>query len=361
MSGGPRNAVTDDNGFRIYAFHPAPESIPWLEAHGLPTDDVRVLSVTSIRRACGETFNLVNWQIANILDVLTGMEKATIVGPRGGVSEKRVSTEWPPVMLIKLFATEGAEAKLMKFRAEWKDLANQPRDRAGARGTIVHECIELDVKPELIDVDYVTAARNRLDARDRNKMKTVTEQDVRFVERCVAWYWNMRRKHPFVILAREPQVWNLSVGYSGSADALFWFLPEGTTREQLVGWRKLARQGLVSMEDIEGVGGEVVLGDWKTSKDVHTDHVIQVTAYMSAEFIATDGVIDERLTAIIRAAHKAALVNVRPNGWGIHEIAFRDDVLLAFLGSVQLARLLVTYQQPDKLFTISWKSEGTKP
>ena len=115
------------------------------------------------------------------------------------------------------------------------------------------------------------------------------------------------------------------------------------------------------MEDIEGVGGEVVLGDWKTSKDVHTDHVIQVTAYMSAEFIATDGVIDERLTAIIRAAHKAALVNVRPNGWGIHEIAFRDDVLLAFLGSVQLARLLVTYQQPDKLFTISWKSEGTKP
>jgi hypothetical protein len=357
---GPQDAVTDANGFRIYKWVPAPESIPWLREHNLPTDPINVMSVTSIRRACGEGFALVNWQIANVLDVATGMEKAVVVGPRGGVSEKRISTDWPPPFIAQLMATNGDEAALMKLRAKWRTQADQPRDRAAVRGTIVHSFIEHNVTEDRIDEDFVTNARDGLDARDRQKMGVVTPQDVKFINRCVWQYWYMRRVRPFVILAREPQVWNLSIGYSGSADALFWFLPVGTPESEVVEWQRRADAGEITMEMIESTGGDVVLGDWKTSKDVHTDHVLQVTAYMSAEYIASKGVIDERLTEMIRDVRRAAIVNIRPNGTGIYFLNWREDALLGFIGSVQMARFLVTFPDPQPLFTESWHGNAAE-
>ena len=37
-------------------------------------------------------------------------------------------------------------------------------------------------------------------------------------------YEDMRANVPFVIIAREPQVFNLTLGYGGSADTIIWFL-----------------------------------------------------------------------------------------------------------------------------------------
>jgi hypothetical protein len=358
---GPRNAVTDANGFRRYTWSPTPESQEWLWNNKLPVDAQVVMSVTSIRKALGEGFNLVNWKVANVADAATGMQKREVIGPRGGVSTKRVKVEFPPPFITMMLETEGDQKKLEKVRVWLRDAADEPRNIAAVRGTLVHEAIERGATLEEIDLDYMHAAVLRLDDKDQKKIKHVETQDLLFVQSCVKQYWDMRRKRPFVILAREPQVWNLTAGYSGSTDALLWTPPVGQSfanPRQLEAWQELADAGLLTQELIAKIGGPVVLGDWKTGKGIYIDQVIQCTAYLTAEFVGADGVIDLRLTEIIRAARKAALVHIRPNGWAIHRFDFRQDVLYAFLGSVAYARFIMTHPDPWAIFTDTERGEA---
>ena len=84
MSAGPKDATLSGDGFRFYRWTDA--------ATDEPTD---VLSVTSIRKLCGEPYTLVNWQLANLADAALGTMKRVVVGPRGGISEKRLIQEYP--------------------------------------------------------------------------------------------------------------------------------------------------------------------------------------------------------------------------------------------------------------------------
>jgi len=337
----PRNASLDGAGFRFYE---------WAEPGQEP---VRVLSVTSIRRLAGVSHYLVEWQLGNLTRLAMGIRKQTRIGPRGGVKEVYVADgPFPGEFVRRMLDTQGEEQALDEVRKWLRSTADEPRDVAAVRGSVVHKLIELNVALDRLDDDQVIRARFEDEWRgERRKVKpAITDDDIHFVYNSMRQYWDMRRRLPFVILAQEPQVWNLTAGYAGSADVLLWFLPEG---EDVRYWQGQASKGLVTAEVVERVGGTVALGDWKTSKGVYTDHVVQMHAYLAAEFVGSDGKRDHRLTALLEGMMEAALFHIRPDGWEVDFVDFRQDVLRGFLGSVAFARLLATYPSPHELFTRS--------
>lgn len=365
----PRNASINGDGFRFYRFEPdqSPENIAALKAAGVTgaalTEPTDVLSVTSIRTLAGEPFQLVAWKVSNVVNLAMGVRKQTRIGPRGGVKEVYVKDGvFPGEFVARMLETRGAEESLDILRRWLRETADEPRDIAAVRGSVVHKMIELNVKLPRISEDSIRARFEAQWNEERRKVKPdVTAEDVRFAHNAMRQYWDMRAHVPFVIIAQEPQVWNLEAGYAGSTDVLLWFLPEGSTDADVAYWQKRADAGKLTVEDVEKTGGELVLGDWKTSKGVYTNHVIQATAYMGAQFVGRDGIVNTRLTELLDATVTGMLIHIRPNKWEVDLFDFRPDVLRAFLGSVAFARFLALHKTPTELFTrtMSGTAEGT--
>lgn len=362
----PANARTLPGGVRVYTW---PAGAPDPRTSGVLAEDVDVLSVTSIRKLCGESMNLVSWQIANVCNVAMGTRRVTFVGPRGGVREKYVPDgEWPGQFVKLLMETGGDTAKLAEVRKWLRQTADEPRDTAAVRGSVVHKCIEMNVRLDQLTDEYIAGAFDRQWKEERTKKaRPLLDDDFNFVRNCMRQFWDMRAHVPFVILAAEPQCWNLTHGYAGSFDVLVWFLgahdADGTFHplpgQDVRHWQREASAGRVTLATIAKVGGEIVLGDWKTSKDTHTDHAVQVTAYLATEFVGTDGVVDARVTELLRAAMNGALIHIRPNAWSVEFIDFRPDALRAFLGSCAFARFLAMNPTLEKIVTS--KVEGCTP
>lgn len=332
--GDPRNSGMSGDGFRFYR---------WTDlATGEDTD---VLSVTSIRKLAGEPFMLVNWQIANVIDVAMGTAKRTVIGPRGGVKDVRVSEQFPSEFSERYLSTDGKQEALDDLRKWVRAQADSPRNVAAMRGSIVHSLIEKNVKADRVDEAVVESEFLQLSQRDRTRHGGVDGQDVAFVVNSMRQYEAMRKAVDFTIIAREVQCWNLTAGYAGTFDALLWVPDSSWDGTSAPAPSKFTYQWVVDH------GGQLVLGDWKTSKDVYAEHVIQLHAYMAAEFVGNDGVVDRRLTDLLTGTNHGALLHIRPNQWGMHQFDFRQDVLRAFLGSVAFARFLAVNQTPQALFT----------
>src|SRR3972149_6514591 len=93
--------LLNGEGFRFYRYDAGDGSEP-----------VDLLSVTSIRSLCGESYNLVNWQMANLADAALGTMKRVVIGPRGGVKEVRQVFEFPSEFAQKYDATNGEQPKI---------------------------------------------------------------------------------------------------------------------------------------------------------------------------------------------------------------------------------------------------------
>ncbi len=337
MSGGPQNASVNGEGFRFYR---------WQEAGS--DEQFDLLSVTTIRKLCGEQYSLVNWQLNNLLDTVMGTVKRNAIGKRGGPLKGKyiyVPEEYPSEFAERYMAADGKQLKFDELRKWTREQADQPRNIAAMRGTMVHAAIEKNVQWTRIERPWVEAEFENLSAKDKARAKAgVKDEDVAFVRRAVANYYDMRATVPFVIVAREPQVFNLSVGYAGSADALCWFLPEGHDG------RDLPKPHQLTYRLIESIGGYLAVGDWKTGQGIYTDQVVQCHAYGMGEFVGSDGVINHRLTDILQATTRGVLFHIRPEHWATHMFDFSDPVYRAFLGSVAFARFLAEYPRAEKLF-----------
>lgn len=342
---GPTNASIQGDGFRFYRWEPVDGGEP-----------VDLLSVTSIRKLCGESHVLVNWQINNVIDTVLGTVKRPAMGKRGkplkGVNQYVVEA-FPSEFAQLYAASDGQQAKMDDVRKWLRDTADEPRNIAARRGTMVHSAIEKNVAWDRIERPWVEAAFADLSKRDRDRAPLgVTDADVRFVRAGAMQYWDMRGKVPFIIIAREPQVFNLTAGYGGSADGLIWFLPEGFTGADM---RSLPKPHELTLPILQSIGGYTAVGDWKTSAGIYTDQVIQTHAYGGAEFVGENGVINHRLTDILQSTTRGVLFHVRPNMWGVHTFEFTEEVFTGFLGSVSFARLLAKYPKPYALFTSEQK------
>jgi hypothetical protein len=347
--GDPKNASINADGFRIYQ---------WVDAlTGAETD---VLSVTSIRKLCGEPYRLVQWQIANVIDAVLGTQKRTVIGPRGGIKDVRQVWEFPSEFARMYDATEGRQDKVDEAKKWLRDTADEPRNIGAVRGSMAHHAIEDDADWTRIERPFVVNELAKMvgsgdHAAKARLKKGVSDEDVSFVRNAVRQYWDMRAHVPFVIIAREVQVFNLTAGYAGSFDALAWMLPDDW------GDRPIPKASTITLAWVKEHGGgtdQLVLLDWKTSKGVYTDQIVQCHAYLSAEFVGSDGVRDRRLTELLLAAHTGGLVHIRPNAWAVHLFGYTEEVVRAFLGSVAFARFLAKYPEPEPLFTETIKGES---
>lgn len=407
----PRNATVGGDGFRIYqwAGATAAHASEWgqhLLAMGVEPQDVMarvaivqeptdVLSVTSIKTLAGEHFQLVAWKISNVVNLAMGVRKQVRIGPRGGVKEVYVKDgPFPGEFVARMMESRASQEKIDDLRRWLRSTADEPRDIAAVRGSVVHKMIEMNATLDKLDEPLIRKFFDKQWAEEKRKVKPeVIDEDIHFVENAMRQYWEMRSKVPFVIIAQEPQVWNLETGYAGSFDVLMWFLGDFEDRRvgadqddedvyepvfvPLEGYdpatdagqkaiavlQAKARKAVLTIEDISAVGGNLTLGDWKTSKGVYTSHVIQTTAYLAADFVGRDGVIDFRLTDILNATMQGAVIHIRPNFATVDWFDFRGDVLRGYLGCVAYARLLAFHKTPTALFTrsITTVADGTDP
>jgi hypothetical protein len=328
--------------FRTYRYDPEDGSEP-----------VDLLSVTSIRSLCGESYNLVNWKMANLADAALGTMKRTVIGPRGGVKDVRQVWEYPSEFARLYADTNGEQPKIDTLRKWLREMADAPRNIAALRGTLVHNAIERDVAWDRIERPYVESAFADLSSRDRAKARDgMSDEDVFFVRNAVRHYWDMRKTLPMVIIAREVRVVNIAAGYAGTFDALVWMAPERW------GDRPLPDAGKVTREWVAMNGGRIVLLDWKTSTGIHTDQVLQAHAYLAAEFAVVNGLRDQRITGLLESAEDGGLVHIRPNGWAVYLFPFDGAALRAFLGSVAFARFIALHGDPAPIFTETFRGQS---
>lgn len=340
--------------FRFYRYDPEDGSEP-----------VDLLSVTSIRNLCGESYQLVSWKLANMADAALGTQKRTVIGPRGGVKEVRQVWEYPSEfarMYDSAVTPEGGASQegIDGLRKWLRERSDEPRNVAAARGTMVHEAIEKNVPWDRIERPYVESAFAQLSQRDRQRVKrAVSDDDVSFVRNAVRQYWAMRTTVPMTILAREVQVVNLTAGYAGTFDALVWL--HGTVSDGLFFPGAVpAIATPPTWVDVQKHGGTVAMLDWKTGTGIHTDNVVQAHAYLAAEFALVNGRRDERITELLTRSRTGGLAHIRPNSWRLHLFPYEDSVVLAFLGSVMYARFLAKYPDPESIFSVSLKGESTE-
>jgi len=176
---------------------------------------------------------------------------------------------------------------LLKFLAQHTERERDEILRAaGERGDMVHRAIDL-----LLTTDAKLAKINRTDAiysRDRKDERPL-DNDEWDCLLSFARFWN---DHKPVVIRSEAPIFDLELGYAGTADALL-----KTTQE--CGNPKCACKGLA---------GAVGLFDWKTSGAIYDSYWAQTASYVHAgnirEYLPKGQSI--QYTAILRlgTAHK---------------------------------------------------------
>jgi hypothetical protein len=253
---GPVNARTDpETGLRFYSW----------EGREYP-------SVTSIRRLIGMPFTLHNWALSQVIDraivdheLIDAMLKRPR-RPRERVRDKNVITE---------------------VSQHLRRAATEERDMAGDRGTRAHEAIRLGMTPEQVAVAQPDILGHVCQFQDF--MQTQQAQMV----------W------------QERQIWNLTYGYAGSADALMKF-----------------------------PNGRLFCVDYKTSRGVYIDHAIQLVAYGMGEFVGENGVVDRNATAQLLAADGLGILHLSESAWEWIEVKPEPVIFQGFVGALAFARFL---------------------
>jgi hypothetical protein len=216
-----------------------------------------VPSVTSVRNMAGQPHALVSWKVAKVCDRAVD-ELDTLVAmmsrpakPRERVLEKNRRKE---------------------ARAWLRQAHEEARDRAAAAGTAVHRAAELGATPSTVE-DYT----------DPDSGVVIAAEDIRpKLRQYLAWLEESGAK----VIHQERQVWNLSLGYAGSFDLMVRF-----------------------------PNGELWIVDIKTGNATYSDHVLQQVAYLMAEFIGQDDVIDETATAHLHQVAGVAILHLQDEGW----------------------------------------------
>ena len=96
----------------------------------------------------------------------------------------------------------------------------------------------------------------------------------------------------------EETVWSDTHGYAGSFDAIM------------------------------RINGETVIADWKTTRSgVHEEVALQLAAYTNADYILSPDGSQRPIPKI----EGAAVLHVRPEGWGLYPVRIDEDVFESFL------------------------------
>lgn len=275
---GPRNAqIEKGTGLRFYTWQ-----------------GVRYPSVTSLRNMAGQPHGLVNWKVGKVLDRACGRilkEGDKEVGWEPGAVEELTAMltrdKRPRERVVE-------KNRIKEARAWLRSAFEEERDRSSARGTAIHRAAEKGIDPDDIE-DYV----------DPESGVTIPADEIRPAYRqYLAWLASSRAE----ILLAERQAFNLTLGYAGSFDIIARF-----------------------------PNGELWIVDLKSGA-AYADHNLQQMAYLMAEFIGQDDVIDEEATALLHQVTGIALLQLRDDGWTFKRLRADREAWGAFTGLLAFAK-----------------------
>jgi hypothetical protein len=253
-----------------------------------------VPSVTSIRNMAGQPHALVSWKVAKVCDRAVD-ELDTLVAMMNRPAK-------PRERVVEKNRREEARRWLRQAHEE-------ARDRAASAGTAVHRAAELGLTPATV-ADYV----------DPESGVVIPADDIRpKLRQYLAWL----EESGATVVYQERQVWNLTLGYAGSFDLMARF-----------------------------PNGELWIVDLKTGKQTYSDHVLQQVAYLMAEFIGADDVIDETATAHLHQVAGVAILHLQDEGWEFIRPVADTRAWRAFQGLLAFATWTRDHADEDS-FTVA--------
>jgi hypothetical protein len=186
-------------------------------------------------------------------------------------------------------------AQVQLIRHELRGAATAERDAAASLGTAVHDAAATG--RSLADVPAEVAPRLRQ-------------------------YLDWLAASGAEILGSEFQCWHLTAGYAGTADLLARF-----------------------------PNGSIWLIDLKTGKGVYGEYALQCIAYLRAEFVGADDVIDDRLTDLLHQATGMAVLHLADAGWEFRVLRADDETWRAFRGLLLFAGWMSGHGSADSITT----------
>lgn len=232
-------------------------------------------SVTTVRRLAGVPHRLAEWQIGQV--AARAIERMAEYASRLEVADAD---------------------ELVRVRQELRAAAVDKREARAAFGTAVHQAIENKMGLSVVGSDIAPRLRQFLDWRSVSGVELV---------------------------GSELQVWNPTVGYAGSVDALARF-PDGS----------------------------VWVVDWKTGGDdlsqgVYADQLLQLLPYLMAEFVGSDDVVDDEMTPLLRQASGVGILHLVDNAWEFRSLEATPEAWRAFRGLLAFARWMAEHQSIDSV------------
>ena len=132
------------------------------------------------------------------------------------------------------------------------------------------------------------------------------------------------------ILASEFQVWHLADGYAGTADLMCRFS-----------------------------NGDIYVVDIKTGAGLYAEHALQLVAYLNAEFVGTDDVVDDHLTELLKKAKRMAVLHLTETGWRFEVLRSDISTWVGFAGLLDFARWMDEHQSFESVSSVSRSGSAT--
>ena len=232
-------------------------------------------SVTTVRRLAGIPHRLAEWQIGQV---------ASRAIERMAEYSARLASDDPKAPAA--------------VKAELRAAAVDKREARAAFGTAVHQAIEAHMGLSVVGSD---------------------------IARRLAQFLDWRAKSGVELVGSELQVWNTTIGYAGSVDALCRF-PDGST------W----------------------VVDWKTGGDTleegtYPDQLLQLLPYLMAEFVGADDVVDDEATALLHQATGVGILHLVDDGWEFRSLEATPEAWVAFRGLLKFAMWMAEHQSIDSV------------
>lgn len=194
---------------------------------------------------------------------------------------------------------EGADPEdAERVRKDMRAAATEHRDRKAALGTAVHSAIEAGLPLTAVGADIAPRLRQQM---------------------------NWAAGSGVEVLAREFQIWNLTVGYAGTGDLLGRF-PDGS----------------IWVVD-DKTGGD----DW--DEGLYPEQVLQLVPYLMGEFVGNDGIVDERLTALLHQATGIGILHLIDKGWEFRSLRATEAEWRAFRGLLTFALWAAEHDDIDSV------------
>lgn len=192
--------------------------------------------------------------------------------------------------------------QLAVIRTELRRAATEERDRAAHLGTAVHDAAAKGASLLAVPPEVAPRLRQYIDWLEASGAE---------------------------ILASEFQTWNLTVGYAGTADLMVRF-----------------------------PNGSIWVLDLKTGKGVYSEHALQLIAYLMAEFVGTDDVVDEQTTTLLRQASGMGVLHLANDHWEFRALTADAATWTAFRGLVAFATWMHEHNAIESVTAGSRRSEA---